>query len=264
MAAAGSYILVHGGGMTARFWDRLVPELDRPALAVDLPGRNDQPGDLGSLTVGEEAASVVADVRRSGIAPPYVVVAHSSGGLVVPEVVAALAPAVSRIVLNAASVPPEGGCGLDCMKQRHREGILAALEHGKRTGTTITTPGSPRDPEEFRSIYGGPPLDDDTLAFVVDRDRCVRDTMHHYLQPVRWSIASDVPVTYVLNELDRPVPPTLQEAMIARLPRRAAVVPVDTGHIPAVTHAPLLAEIVGRQSSRRAVTGSRSGRSTQP
>jgi pimeloyl-ACP methyl ester carboxylesterase len=247
VASAGSYVLIHGGGMTGGFWDRLVPLLDRPALAVDMPGRNDKPGDLGSLTVSEEAASVVADIRDSGLEPPLVLVAHSSGGLVVPEVVAALAPDVSQVVLNAASVPPEGGCGLDCMKDHHREGILAALDHARRNGTTITTPGPPQDPEGFRAIYGGPPLDDDALAFMVDPARCVQDTMHHYLQPVRWSIAADVPVTYVLNELDRPIPPALQEVMIERLPQGAAIVRFPTGHIPAVTDAPRFAEILGEQ-----------------
>ena len=81
---AGSFVLIHGGGATGRFWDRLVPRLDRPALAIDLPGRGGKPADVATLTVGEEAASVVADVDAADIDPPYVLVVHSSGGLVVP------------------------------------------------------------------------------------------------------------------------------------------------------------------------------------
>jgi len=230
-----TYVLVHGGGMSSGFWDRLVPELDGPALAVDLPGRNGKPGDLATLTVDDEVASVVADVHAAGIDDEIVLVAHSSGGLVVPGVVAALDGQVRRVVLNAASVPPEGGCGLDCMQERHREGLEVAFEMAERGGTAVTTPGPPDDAESFRRTYGGDPLDDVTLAFVVDPVRCVHDTVHHYRQPVHWSLAAHVPVTYVINERDRPIPVELQEEMASRLPGPHTVIRLDCGHIPAIT-----------------------------
>ena len=140
---AMSYVLVHGGGSAAGFWDRLVPFLDQPALAVNLPGRNGKPGDLATLSVDQEAASVVADVEAAGLDDPITLVIHSSGGLVVPGVVAALRPRVRHVLLNAASVPPEGGCGLDCMQDRHREGLAAAFEVADREGRAMTTPGPP-------------------------------------------------------------------------------------------------------------------------
>jgi pimeloyl-ACP methyl ester carboxylesterase len=52
-----TYVFVHGGGSTARFRDRLLPCLDAPALAVDLPGRNGKPADLATLSVDIEVAS---------------------------------------------------------------------------------------------------------------------------------------------------------------------------------------------------------------
>ena len=242
-------MLVHGGGSTSRFWDLVIAALDRmglgrQVLAIDLPGRGDRPADLATVSVEDEVASVLADIEVAVPDGPILLVAHSSGGLVVPGVVAALDGRVGRIVLNAALVPPEGGLGIDCMKPRHREGLVLAVETARADGTSITLPGPPADPESFRDAYGGDPLDDEQLAFVVDPRRCVPDTVHHYFQPVHWSAAGDVTVTYVLNERDRPVPPEMQEKMIGRLPRAPEVVRLDTGHLPAVTHPEVLAELI--------------------
>src|SRR5580692_2007124 len=230
-----TFVLIHGGGSTARFWDRLLPYLDRPAVVVDLPGRNGKPADLATLSVEDEVASVVADLESSTIDGPFTLVAHSSGGLVVPGVAAAFEGRISSVVLNAALVPIEGGCGIDCMKERHREGLVQARAAAARDGRAITLPGPPEDPDSFRHAYGGDPLDDDTLAFVVDPARCVEDTVHHYFQPVHWSAVAGVPIVYVLNERDRPIPTETQEVMARRLPEPTSIIRVDSGHLLPVT-----------------------------
>jgi pimeloyl-ACP methyl ester carboxylesterase len=237
-----TYLLVHGGGSTARFWDRLVPLLDAAVLAVDLPGRHGKPADLAALTVDDEVVSALADIEAADVSDPIVVVAHSSGGLVVPGLVAGLDRRVGHVVLNAALVPAEGACGIDCMKPHHREGLVQSVERARQAGTSITLPGPPADPEAFRTTYGGDPLDDDTLAFMVDPVRCVPDTVHHYFQPIHWSAAAHVPVTYIVNERDRPVPTATQDEMVTRLPRLAGVIRLDCGHIPAVTHPEMIAQ----------------------
>lgn len=244
-----TFVLIHGGGSTSRFWDRLIPLLDGPALAVDLPGRGGKKTDLATLSVEEEVASVLEDLHASALEPPVVIVAHSSGGLVVPGVAAGFDGVISSIVLNAALVPVEGGCGIDCMKERHREGLVAARAAAEQAGTSITLPGPPADPESFRNAYGGDPLDDDTLAFVVDPSRCVPDTVHHYFQPVHWSVVAGTPIVYVLNERDRPIPPESQEEMVLRLPSPTTVIRVDSGHLLPVAAPGLFAETLNTLGS---------------
>ncbi len=238
-------VLIHGGGATGAFWDRLVPLLHRKPIVVDLPGRRARPADLATLTVEREVASVVADVEAGAPGGPVTLVAHSSGGLVVPGVVAALGGRVGAIVLNAALVPGEGECGIECMQERHRDGLRLAVAAAEKDGRSITLP-APSDPESLRRSYGGDPLSDATLAFVTDPARSVEDTVHHYFQPVHWSVVAGVPITYVLNEKDRPIRPEMQEVMAQRLPPPVEVVRLDSGHLLPVTSPVVFAEIVNR------------------
>lgn len=225
-------VLVHGGATTGRFWDRVAPLLPPPVVAVDLPGRAGHTTDLEAVTVEEGVALVLAQVPAGE--EDVVLVAHSSGGLFVPGIARGLAPRVRRIVLNAASVPPDGGCGLDCMKESHRRRVEQAPSR--------LTPGPPSDPEALRNAYGEE-LDDESLAFVTDPARFAVDSMNVYFQPVTWRGLEDVPVTYVKNLRDRPVPPELQDTMAARIPW-AEVVELDSGHVPAVTQPEALAAII--------------------
>lgn len=248
-----TYVLIHGGGSSGRFWQRLVPLLDRRALAVDLPGRAGKPADLPTLSIEDEVESVAEDVEAADLGGPLVIVAHSSGGLVVPGLVERLEASgarVAHIVLNAALIPPEGGAGIDCMKPKHRDGLVFAVQAARESGSSITLPGAPDDPEQYRTVYGGDPLDDAALAFLTDPAVSVPDTVHHYFQPVHWSRVSTA-VTYVLTERDRPIPPSMQEEMIGRLPGAPIVERLDSGHLAAVTHAPELARSVRRAGSER-------------
>jgi pimeloyl-ACP methyl ester carboxylesterase len=234
-----SFVLIHGGSSTGRFWDRLVPHLDATALAVDLPGRAGKDVDMMNVTVDNCVRSVMADISSAGIRD-VVVVAHSSGGLVVPGLVDALAGRTRHIVLNAASVPPEGGCGLDCMQPRHREGVVAVVAAARAAGDVVTTP-IPQDPDRVRTSYGEP-LDDETVRFVMDPSRTVTDSFNLYYQPIHWSLVGATPVTYVRNLRDRPIPLDLQDEMLHRLPN-VEVVDLDCGHIPAITRPVVFAEI---------------------
>ena len=120
-----------------------------------------------------------------------------------------------------------------------------AVAAAEKDGRTITLP-PPSDPEALRHSYGGDPLTDDTLAFVTDPARSVEDTVQHYFQPVHWSTVAGIPITYVLNERDRPIRPEMQEVMVTRLPPPVEVIRLDSGHLLPVTSPAVFAEIVNR------------------
>ena len=177
-------------------------------------------------------------------AGPVTLVAHSSGGLVVPGV----SPRSGVAWAPSFSTPPSCRSRGAAASTACRSGTATACASPSppptKEGGTITLPGPPADPEAFRRAYGGDPLDDATLAFVVDPVRSVEDTVHHYFQPVHWSTAAGVPITYVLNERDKPVRPDDQEAMARRLPAPVDVIRVDSGHLLPVTSPAVFAEIV--------------------
>jgi len=76
-----SVVFLHGGGTSARQWDLVLERMTAPALALDVPGRGDRPADVERLTLSQALDSLAAD---AGTAGPVILVAHSSGGLLVP------------------------------------------------------------------------------------------------------------------------------------------------------------------------------------
>jgi pimeloyl-ACP methyl ester carboxylesterase len=221
----------------------LLPHVEEPTFAVDLPGRAGKPFDPMTFTIEEGVRSAVDDITLAVPAGEIVLVAHSSGGLFVPGIAAALAPRVVHIVLSAASVPPEGGLGLDAMKPSHRARLTAGMDAARRDGWVLRTPPPPDDVEAVRGTYGGKPLDDDLVAFVTDPRRWVQDSMNFYYQPVSWAPVAEVPVTYLKQLQDRAVPPDLQAEMAARLPN-VRIVEIDTGHAPAITDPEFFASLL--------------------
>lgn len=236
-----SLVLVHGGSTTSAYWDLTVPHLRTPHRAVDLPGRGEHPADLHTVTLDDAIRSVAADA--AALDDDLVLVAHSSGGLVVPGVVSVLGDRIRHIVLNAASVPPENGTGIDCMHTRHQDSVRA-IQAKIEAGERVNSPEQPPPPDRLRKAYGGAELNDHQVEFLRDPVRFVLETYNFYFSAVQWSKAASVPVTYVINVHDRAVPLELQHTMISRLPAPPHIVPLDAGHMPAVTMPEVLAALL--------------------
>jgi pimeloyl-ACP methyl ester carboxylesterase len=95
-------VLLHGGAQNAHTWDTVAMALDRPLVAIDLPGHghSDGPGDRpgGPLDADGNAADVAAVIRQ--LAPKaWAVVGMSLGGLTAIALSAQAPELVRKLVL---------------------------------------------------------------------------------------------------------------------------------------------------------------------
>jgi pimeloyl-ACP methyl ester carboxylesterase len=116
-------VLIHGGGQNAHTWDTLALALDRPLVAVDLPGHghSDWPGDARALEPALLADDVAVAIRA--LAPEArMVVGMSLGGITAMALGARHPELVPKLVL--VDVTP----GVDQEKSSDIRAFLAGPE----------------------------------------------------------------------------------------------------------------------------------------
>ncbi|HEY3845076.1 MAG TPA: alpha/beta fold hydrolase [Acidimicrobiales bacterium] len=213
-------VLVHGGTVTSTMWDPVLPYLDRPVLAVDLPGRRYQPADLGKITRADWVAAVIDQIVRGDLGP-VVLVGHSSAGFVIPEVAAALPDRVAHLVFVAATVPADGMRPVDYIKPRLRQ---LALDHvdlvremaaGKTLGGL--RPGEPPISTELEIVENDPRMG-------LEAPGPLHETYQGWSQVPR-----RLPRTFVRCRQDRVVTAELVDQMLPHL-GEVDVVEIDAGH----------------------------------
>jgi len=92
-------VLLHGGGQNAHTWDTVAMALDRPLIAVDLPGHGHSDGSIRASLSMEEMASDVATVVRTLAPHASAVVGMSLGGLTTLALSREAPDLVRRVVL---------------------------------------------------------------------------------------------------------------------------------------------------------------------
>ncbi|MBO0855014.1 MAG: alpha/beta hydrolase, partial [Nocardia sp.] len=100
-------VLLHGGAQNAHTWDTVALALDRPLLAVDLPGHGHSDWWPRHDYTPHNLAAAVAAARNELAPEPTPVVGMSLGGLTALRLAAADPESVSRLIL--VDVTPGAG-----------------------------------------------------------------------------------------------------------------------------------------------------------
>jgi pimeloyl-ACP methyl ester carboxylesterase len=152
-------VLVHGGGLDSRCWDPLLPHLEPPATAVDLPGRGAHPAPLESVTFADCAESVRSDVDAAGF-DDIVLVGHSLAGCSMPAMIELLGDRVRHAVFVACTVPDDGASSFDMLDPDFQQRIRAMP-----TGAS-----EPRAMDEATArVVLGTDLTEDQFAWCIER-----------------------------------------------------------------------------------------------
>jgi len=229
-------VLVHGGGLDRRCWDRLLPHLPGPVLAVDLPGRGTHPVPLHSVGLADCAASVRDDIDAAGY-DSVVLVGHSLAGCSMPAVVALLGERVQRLVLVACTVPEDGQSAFDTLDPDIQ--------------TMLREAGEPREPRPMEPALAkmvlGNDLDDEQFAWCVER--LVPEAVRLTTEPVDLSpLRGPLPCTWVRTLRDLIIPATKQSRFVDNV-GHCDVIDMDAGHMCMVSQPAALAEILNDVAS---------------
>ncbi|MCU1458229.1 MAG: putative esterase [Actinomycetia bacterium] len=222
-----------------------MPFLTRPALAVDLPGRGNTPGDLDSLTVEQCAASVLRDADRAGF-ERFELVGHSLGGLTISAVAARAPSRVSRLVFVSCAVPPEGGSAIDTLPVAIRWLSRQALKRAARGKKAGHQPGLSE--KRIRAMFCND-MNPEQTRFVIEN--CGPEAVGLISERVsRTGIPPSLPKTYVRLLRDASLPPKKQDELIANLRKSPGgdveVIELDSGHDAMISHPAELAAIIDR------------------
>jgi pimeloyl-ACP methyl ester carboxylesterase len=221
-------VLVHGGMHGSWGWDPLVPLLELPCIAVDLPGRGRRPADLAKVTLDDCVAAVLSDADEAGFGR-FTLVGHSLGGVTLTETGFRHPERITQLVYVGALVPGPGESA-------------ATLMAG---GDLDTMPVLPE--ETARALFGND-LDDAQwtehfAGLVPDAPGIMNARVSGYPR--------GIPITYVSMTRDQPVPPALAAQMVANLGQPVDVRTIDAGHTVMVSEphelAAILNEVVARQ-----------------
>mgnify|MGYP000659136378 CR=1 FL=1 len=211
------FILIHGAGLGAWAWDRVLPELALPALAVDLPRRGDATRALTSLSLEDYIASV-AEQADGPQEEKLVLVGHSIGGEIALGVARRLGSRVAGVVLVSAVVPPPGKSMLSLQPWLRRLFMRLVLKFGP-----------PVPPEKVIRAAGCNDLDEASCRTLIERYS--PESPRIFLDPLVWAPDELPPCLYVKTLQDRTVLPPIQDLMIARAkPKRVET--LQAGHMP--------------------------------
>jgi pimeloyl-ACP methyl ester carboxylesterase len=236
------YVLVHGGGFGASCWDLLVPLLEGPVVAVDLPGRGGRPADLATVTLEDFASAVVEEIEAADL-HDVVLVGHSLGGVTLPRVMARVPERLRHVAFVSCCVPPPGGTVADALA-----GLSpAAAEVAARLGDAVMADDGHLHQDLAAAMFCN---DMDQALTRQTLDRLTSEAAGVLTEPVDLAgLRQPVPRTYVRLLHDAAIEPAAQDRMIGTLRATADVevdvVDLDVAHMAMLSAPERLAALLG-------------------
>ena len=223
---AADLLLLHGAGLGAWIWDRVLPYLLLPARALDLPGRGDGTPP-GEVTV-EQSVQHVLDHMGDDTA----IVGHSFGAMI------ALAAASRKKaqVIAIGGVTPESGESFLSLLPLPQRLILGWMIRRSHDGVAL--------PAGITRKQYCNDLDHDTTEMVLRK--LTREAPRLYLDPVHWSPQAPA---YVKLLRDAGMKQKEQDRMIERM-HATRVESLKTGHLPMLGQPQETAAVLNRLTGR--------------
>jgi pimeloyl-ACP methyl ester carboxylesterase len=230
-------LLVHGAWHGAWCWEPVLAALaerDIEALAIDLPGRGDDRGELSDLHGDAERVCRALDRFDR----PGVLVGHSYGGVVVTE--AGLHPAVAELLYIASFNLDSGE---SAMSAAVAESEAAHIDHSDRPDALshihVADDGtSTVDPSGARLLFYNDCTNEVADWAVARLGPHPMITLSQSPDAVSWRLR---PSTYAVCTLDNVVHPGLQRILAQRADH---TLEWTTGHSPFLSHPQLVAAVI--------------------
>ena len=223
-----TFVLIHGGAHGAWCWEPMLPYLDAPALALDLPGRGARPADLEKLTLADFANAAVEDIEAGGLSSA-ILVGHSMAGLTLPRVLERVPERVAHAVFVACVVPSEGQNVFDAI----------ALPDSERPSRPELLPA-----ERARAMFCSD-MDDVQTRFVLGK--LCPEALGPMTEPARLAgLRHPLPRSYVKLLRDQTLSPERQDEFARNAGPRCAVHELDAGHDAMISRPRELAAILNR------------------
>lgn len=225
---APTFVFIHGGLHSKSCWNPTLDALrsldpDVKLLAVNLPGREDEPGDLKNLTIAQCVDSVVSKIQA--INPERVIlVGHSMAGLTIPGVVVKLGKAlVQRVVFLAACVPAKGESVIVAQQSFEAvSGIIMQIFSPQKDGIAY-----PMNPFISTWIFANS-MTKEQKQFML-KNLCP-ESVGLLSEPVNHPDALDVPIDWIMTTRDRMVSVKSQRKYIANLGGVDRIFEIETCH----------------------------------
>jgi len=211
----------------------VLPHLDAPVRAVDLPGRGSRSADLATVQVSDWVKAVVEEIGSERV----VLVGHSLAGITLPGVAMAVPERIRRLVFVSCTVPPEGGNVLDTLDPDMR----AYSESSQRQTASKLS-------DELATALFCNDMNDLQRRFTLDH--MLPEAMNPISEPISLSgLRAGIPCTYIKLLRDAIITPDRQDRIIGNI-GNAEVVEIDAGHMVMISAPEKLAEALNAIDSR--------------